>query len=150
MTNTQPIDDLRTEERNGLVDALARSAFETVAVLSRISAEYDLSLTQLRVLAILRDRRLRMAGLADYLGLEKSTMTGLVDRAEKRGLVERAPSETDRRAIEVYLSAAGLALADEVEVRVAAALSPVTDALTPTERRRLRALLEKTLTTPPH
>jgi DNA-binding MarR family transcriptional regulator len=26
-----------------------------------------------------------MAELADYLGLEKSTMSGLVDRAERRG-----------------------------------------------------------------
>src|SRR5262245_18594032 len=87
---------------NELVDALAQAAFVTMAVLNTLAAENDLSLTQLRVCGILRDRRLRMAGLAGYLGLEKSTMTGLVDRAEKRGLLARAPSPEDGRAIEVF------------------------------------------------
>ena len=73
----------------------------TMAVLSKVGADHDLSLTQLRVLAILRDRRLGMTALADYLGLEKSTMSGLVDRAEKRGLLERAPNGEDGRAVDV-------------------------------------------------
>ncbi len=133
---------------DGLVDALAQSAFATMAVLSRIGAEHDLSLTQFRVLAILRDRRLRMTELAAYLGLEKSTMTGLVDRAQKRGLVERAPSASDRRAVEVYLSTAGLELADRVTVQVASALAPMTERLGPAEQRRLQALLEQTLDAP--
>ena len=50
----------------------------------------------------------RMTGLADYLGLEKSTMTGLVDRAEKRGLLERGPNACDGRAVDVFLSPGGL------------------------------------------
>ena len=77
-------------EQDGLVDALARAGFATMAVLTRLSAEHDLSLTQLRVLAILRDRRVRMSTLADHLGLERSTLFGLVDRAERRNLLQRA------------------------------------------------------------
>jgi len=38
-------------------------------VLNRIGTEHDLSLTQLRVLGILRDRRVKMSELAGYLGL---------------------------------------------------------------------------------
>ena len=76
-------------EGEALVDALAHSAFVVMGALTRIGAEHELSLTQLRVLGILRDRTPRMAELADYLGLEKSTMSGLVDRAERRGLLER-------------------------------------------------------------
>src|SRR5262245_56114690 len=86
-------------ERDGLVDALEQVSFATMAVLTKVGADNDLSLTQLRVLAILRDRRLRMSALADYLGLEKSTMTGLVARAERRGLLARAPSPEDGRAM---------------------------------------------------
>lgn len=41
-----------------------------MAVLTKVAADNELSLTQLRVLAILRDRRLRMTALAGYLGLE--------------------------------------------------------------------------------
>jgi DNA-binding MarR family transcriptional regulator len=131
--------------QEGLVDALAQAAFATMAVLTRAAADDDLSLTQLRVLAILRDRRLRMTALADYLGLEKSTMTGLVDRAENRGLLQRAPSRDDGRAVEVFLSPAGAQLAEHVAARIARSLSPMTGQLAPAERRRLQTLLERML-----
>jgi len=128
-----------------LIDALVQASFMTMAVLSKVAAEHDLSLTQLRVFAILRDRRLRMAGLADYLGLEKSTMTGLVDRAEKRGLLERAPSPADRRAVDVFLSAAGIDLTERLYAEILRALSPMTGALSPAEQRRLHTLIERML-----
>ena len=130
-------------EQDGLTDALVQAAFRTMAVLNRVGAEHDLSLTQLRVLAILRDRRVRMTALADYLGLEKSTMTGLVDRAEKRGLLERAPSASDGRAVDVFLSPAGVELAERGAAEVRRALRPLTGELSPTEQRRLQALLER-------
>jgi DNA-binding MarR family transcriptional regulator len=127
---------------DGLVDALAQSAFTIMGVLTRVSAENDLSLSQLRVLAILRDRRLKMAELADYLGLEKSTMTGLVDRAEARGLLARAPHPGDGRAVDVFLTEVGEEFAAKVGRHVSDVLRPVTDALTPAEQRRLQSLLE--------
>jgi len=125
----------------GLVDALVQSSFVVIAALSSLAAAHDLSLTQLRVLAILRDRRLRMAGLAGYLGLERSTLSGLVDRAEKRGLLERAPSADDGRAIEVFLAPGGRELADRITVEAGAALAPLTAALAPGDRARLTGLL---------
>jgi MarR family transcriptional regulator, lower aerobic nicotinate degradation pathway regulator len=39
--------------------------------------------------------------------LDKSSITGLVDRAERRGLVLRVPSVTDRRSVLVRLTAGG-------------------------------------------
>ncbi len=128
-----------------LIDALARASFAVMAVLNRIGAEHDLSLTQLRVLAILRDRRARMTDLADYLGLDKSTITGLVDRAEKRGLLRRAPNADDGRAVDVLLSAEGVRLAEVGAAEIAMALSHMTARLTTTETRRLTALLEHVL-----
>ncbi|HEY0119682.1 MAG TPA: MarR family transcriptional regulator [Cellulomonas sp.] len=131
--------------RDDLVDALVRTAHATMAVLTRVGAENDLSMTQMRALAILRGRRLRMTALADYLGLEKSTMTGLVDRAERRGLVARAPSADDRRAVDVLLTPAGIELGEHVGPRVAAELSALTGRLTPDERTAVRELLERML-----
>ncbi|WP_022880676.1 MarR family winged helix-turn-helix transcriptional regulator [Gryllotalpicola ginsengisoli] len=128
-----------------LVDALARTSYAVMAVLSRVAAEHDLSLTQLRVFGILRDRRVTMSRLAEYLGLEKSTLTGLMARAEKRGLVERAANPDDRRAVDVYLSAAGLELAETVSGAVARELAALTAALSAGEQGRLRALLERML-----
>jgi DNA-binding MarR family transcriptional regulator len=129
-----------------LISALVRASFATTAVLSRIAAEHDLSLTQLRVLAILRDRRVRMSELADYLGLDKSTISGLVDRAEKRGLLQRAPNPADGRATDVFLTAEGIQLADVGEGEIARSLSPMTGKLSRAEARRLTALLEHVLT----
>jgi DNA-binding MarR family transcriptional regulator len=132
-------------EPEPLVDALVQSAFTTMAVLTRVSAEHDLSLTQLRVLGILRDRRLRMAGLAGFLGLEKSTMSGLVERAERRGLLERTPSADDRRAVDVALTTAGAELAERVHSEVTKALAPTLDSLASAEQARLAVLLRRML-----
>lgn len=137
-------------EQDGLVDALARSGFATMAVLTRLSAEHDLSLTQLRVLAILRDRRVRMSTLADHLGLERSTLSGLVDRAERRNLLQRAPNRTDGRAVDVLLTAEGARLARRLGAEVQRSLAPMTGSLTPAEQRRLRILLERLLDPQPY
>jgi DNA-binding MarR family transcriptional regulator len=128
-----------------LIDALVRTAFFTTAVLSRIAAEHDLSLTQLRVLAILRDRQGSMSDLATYLGLDKSSISGLIDRAEKRGLVQRSPNPLDGRGIDVALTAEGSQLAEQGAGLVAEALSPLIGTLSLHEARRLSALLERML-----
>jgi DNA-binding MarR family transcriptional regulator len=137
----------RDQAGDALVDALAQSGFAVMGVLTRIAAAHDLSLTQMRVFAILRDRRPRMAELADYLGLEKSTMSGLVDRAERRGLLERGRTADDGRAVHVSLTAAGVELATRVQAEVRLALTPATDRLDADSRATLTRLLEQMLGT---
>ncbi|RFA14594.1 MarR family transcriptional regulator [Subtercola boreus] len=136
------------DDQDALIDALAQTAFVVTAVLGRIGLEHDLSLTQLRMLGVLRDRRLRMSGLASFLGLEKSTLSGLVDRACARGLVERSADPDDRRAVIVALSARGAELAAEVFAEVSEQLLPLLAALGPAEQSRLRALLAGLLASP--
>ena len=121
------------------------TSFATMAVLNRIAAGHDLSLTQLRVLAILRDRRVKMSELTNFLGLDKSTVSGLVDRAEKRGLLQRAPNPHDGRGVDVFLAPSGMRLAERGVAEVAQSLSPMTSAITPSEGRRLATLLERML-----
>jgi len=128
-----------------LIDALVRTCFATMAVLNRVGAEHDLSLTQIRLLGILADRRAKMSELADILGLDKSTVSGLVDRAEKRGLVQRAANPADGRAVDVFLSAAGADLAARGRIEITRSLSPMTGALGAAEARRLTVLLEQIL-----
>jgi len=142
---SQPPGQARQVGPEGLVDVLVQAAFTTMAALNKLGAEYDMSLTQLRVLGILRGRRLRMTSLADHLGLEKSTMTGLVERAERRGLVERAPNADDGRAVDVFLSPAGMDLAGRLYARVVRSLSPMISELAPAEQRQLQALLDRML-----
>jgi DNA-binding MarR family transcriptional regulator len=133
---------------DALVDALVQTAFVIIARLTKLGAEHDLSLTQLRVYGILRDRRLRMAALADYLGLEKSTMTGLIDRAEKKGIVTRAPSAEDGRAIEVFLTEDGKELVERFYPKVVETLAPLTERLESRDQRSLQGLLRQMLDSP--
>jgi DNA-binding MarR family transcriptional regulator len=145
MTFTDPGAPSADTAQQELISALVRASFATTAVLSRVAAEHDLSLTQLRVLAILRGRRVRMSELADYLGLDKSTISGLVDRAEMRGLLQRVPNPADGRATDVFLTAEGVQLAELGEGKIARSLSPMTGKLTRAETLRLTALLEHVL-----
>jgi DNA-binding MarR family transcriptional regulator len=141
MTTTeagQPV----TTERQELIDAIATTAFRVMAVLSKLAAENDLSLTQLRMLGILRDRRLKISELAVGLGLDRTTVSGLVDRTDKRGLVQRSPHPLDGRSVQVTLSPKGAQAADHGAKEIALSLSSMTGALNRAERKRLTALLE--------
>ena len=91
----------------GLVDAMAQLSFVVQGVLGRLAAAHDMSIVQARLLGILRDRRPTLKELAGLLGLDKSSVTGLVDRAETRGLVRRNPSRLDGRSVQVIITHAG-------------------------------------------
>ncbi len=45
--------------------------------------------------------------LAEQVCLDASSLTGLLDRTEKAGLIERRPDPDDRRALRIYLTDAG-------------------------------------------
>jgi DNA-binding MarR family transcriptional regulator len=128
-----------------VMDALVQASFTVMALLSRAAAEHDLSLTQLRVLAILRDRAPTMAALAAHLGLERSSVSGLIDRAVKRGLVRRDVSSEDARAVRVSLTPDGQRLAGLLTEQIADLVAPMTRRLGPTDGKRLGRLLAKML-----
>ena len=92
------------------VDGLAQLSFVIMGMLERRAAEHDLSIAATRLLGVLRDREPTMNELARLLDLDKSSVTGLVDRAERRGLVARAPSPADRRSVHVRLTDDGRSL----------------------------------------
>jgi DNA-binding MarR family transcriptional regulator len=81
-----------------------------------------------------------MLDLARALGLEKSSVTGLVDRAARRGLVERVGASHDGRAVHVRLTAAGRELAEAGEARIAARIAELAAPLSPSERAALAGL----------
>ena len=122
------------------VDAVVQLSFAVQGLLGEIAAEHELSITQLRLLAILRDREPAMLDLARHLNLEKSSVTGLIDRAQRRGLVERATAPHDGRAIHVRLTADGRRLTEEIAGQANETLSRLLDALPARDRARLSTL----------
>jgi len=68
----------------------------------------SLTLPQMHTLEILGQHPpMRMKELAAKMGVTTGTLTVTVDRLEKRGLVTRAPNESDRRSVLVELTGPG-------------------------------------------
>ena len=128
-----------------LRDSLVQVSFAVIAVLSRVAAEHDLSLTQLRVLGILRDREPTMAELAMYLDLERSTVSGLIDRAVARGLVKKTTDAADGRSVRVSLTTDARRLEKRVIGQLGELMAPLTDRLNSVEQQRLSSLIMKAL-----
>jgi len=127
------------------VDGLAQLSFLVHGMLEHRAAEHDLSMIQTRLLGVLRDRRPTMNELAGLLGLDKSSVTGLVDRAERRGLVMRVPSVTDRRAVLVALTGDGRSLVSQAAASFEADISALLGRLPPRDQATLSRLISRLL-----
>ena len=70
--------------------------------------EREFSFSQTLILMmLLTQQNVKMNELARLLGLSRANATGLVDRLEARGLVERSHSTEDRRVVHVNLTRKG-------------------------------------------
>ena len=137
MTEDARLKRSRGSRAPNLLDNLVQLSFVVQAALDRVAAKHDLSLVQLRLLGILRTRQPAMLELAAFLNLDKSSVTGLVSRAEHRGLVERMTTPADRRAVHVTLTAAGRELAQRFVKQIEKELSGLVENLSAFDRQRL-------------
>ena len=127
--------------RRELVDGLVQLSFAVQAVLSEVATAQNLSVPQLRLLGVLRDRRPGMLELANRFGVDKSSMTGLVDRAERRGLVRRQPGEHDKRSVQVSITSMGSNLVNDVEATIYRRVSSLLERLSTKDQATLEALV---------
>src|SRR3954470_18615849 len=110
-----------------------------------LAAEYDLSPPQLGALKALDpDHPVAMSELAAILGCDNSNVTGIVDRLEYRGLVERRPAEHDRRVKLLALTDEGRELRDSLGERLHAPPEELA-ALSAEDQRTLRDILARAL-----
>ncbi len=104
----------------------------------------DLTPRQFAVLAKLKDEgTLSQNHLGRLVAMDAATTKGVVERLARKGLIATAPSPTDRRRVEISLTGEGgrflaeaIPIAAEISARTARNLSP-------RERERLLALLDK-------
>jgi DNA-binding MarR family transcriptional regulator len=105
--------------------------------------ELGLTMTQLHVLFVLRGEDGASAGaLADRLKVTPSTLTRIVDRLVRQGLVRREADEDDRRLVRHHLSASGARTVEEMERRGRARTNEVMDHLSARQLERLVLALE--------
>jgi DNA-binding MarR family transcriptional regulator len=85
-----------------------------------------------------------MKELAGELWCDASNVTGIIDRLEDRGFVQRQPSEHDRRVKCVVLTAAGKRLCRKIEDRFNDS-PPAIAALSDADQQTLREILARAL-----
>ncbi|MFD1544934.1 MarR family winged helix-turn-helix transcriptional regulator [Nonomuraea guangzhouensis] len=130
----------------GTVAALVRSTFLVNAVYAESAREYGLTQQQGQLLCVLMAQPYGMSELGAVLGLAKSSLTGLVDRTERNGLVQRKPDPQDSRAVRVALTRQGAKLADEFYAETCRRVEQLTAGFAPAELDTLAALLGRVVT----
>jgi DNA-binding MarR family transcriptional regulator len=124
-----------------LADDLDRRLTALWHVLGR-RRKRELSRTAASVLATLRDTGpRRITELAEREAVAQPTITTLVTRLERDGLVRRAADPDDARAVLVHVTGEGLARLDAMRAARGALLDARLAALTPDERDLLAAAL---------
>jgi DNA-binding MarR family transcriptional regulator len=98
-----------------------------------------LTLTQISALRQLRSGPQTLGRLGELAGLSAASISRLVDRLERRGLVSRRRDGEDRRVVEVHLESEGERVLGETTVFKGSDLHHAVEAMTAEELRRLTA-----------
>ncbi len=111
MPSRTPSDEARYDLENSIGYLLNRAAHLIAARFSDDLKPHEVSLQAWRIMAALSalsDQS--MSELADHTGAELSYLSRAVAALEERGLVERTPSQLDKRTIHLSLTDVGTAL----------------------------------------
>ena len=81
--------------------------------------------------------------ISETFSIPSGSITYVVDKLEKKGLVERQPNPNDRRASNVVITEEGRALFDEIFPKHVATISENVSFITNEEKEQLITLLKK-------
>jgi DNA-binding MarR family transcriptional regulator len=127
------------------IDLVASSMLGRASRLTRLllrAGDRDLSRTEAGLLATLLDGPRRITDLAESEALAQPTVTQLVDRLERRGLVTRARSADDGRVVLVSASVAGREQLAAVRAQTRALMRSAVEQLSDDELTQLVAASE--------
>lgn len=126
---------MTTDETKAAIVADLRASFgELKCIGSERLVRLGISMSQLHVMHLLeRHGELAMSRLADMLDVSFSAATGLVDRIEERGFVERIRVPEDRRVVLVRITPAGRQMLEDVEIVRTEIIQHVLDQLDPSQ-----------------
>jgi DNA-binding MarR family transcriptional regulator len=132
-------------QRAAAADALLRLMPPLSQHLTAVAAEHGLTVVQALALDRLpADAPTPMSELARLMRCDTSNLTGIVDRLEDRGLIERVTPRTDRRVRAVQLTDAGRELRASVS-RAVREGNPLLAGLSAQECDALTTLLDRVL-----
>ena len=136
----RPADDRAAADELPLVAAWQQATHRLLEALDSELADLRLSAAEINALACFAGRPARtVRELVTATAQRPSTLTGVLDRLERRGLIERAANPADRRSIRVRLTPAG----GRHYARVADAFEAVEQRLPERDVRRVLARIHE-------
>ncbi|MGV9666035.1 MarR family transcriptional regulator [Nocardia niigatensis] len=110
------------------------------------AASENLTAIQGKTLTVLRRGPVAMRALAEIMACDASNVTGIIDRLEKRGLVRREASASDRRVTNLIITTEGERITDAIRAKMHATRDGL-NRLSDEEQNHLCALLERVFIT---
>jgi len=95
--------------------------------------------------AIHHDKKTTPAVIAAFLGVDGAAISRLLDRTEKDGLIQRTPSATDRRSIDVTLTREGIRAVQKGRADSEATNRKFTECLTAAEVEQFQSTIQTML-----
>lgn len=136
-----------TGERLDAAEQLIQLSRVVQDIHARTAHRHGLPPVQAKLLCVLASGPRGMAELAQCFGVEKAALTGLVDRAERRGFVSRSPVAGDRRALRVTLTSSGRQAAAAFHADASAELNRLLSPLAPNDREDFQTALAEIIAT---
>jgi DNA-binding MarR family transcriptional regulator len=134
--------DASAAAKAGIIADLRATMGELKCLGSERLVRLGISMSQLHVMHLLdRHGDIPMSRLAELVDVSFSNATGLIDRLEERGYVERIRVPNDRRVVLVRITAAGRGVLNEVESGRDGIFDRILDELDPAQLSRLAAAL---------
>jgi len=114
---TAPLSHDEKPEVDAIVETIIYLYTESRRLTKGLASQFGLTGPQLTVIKLLESfDNLSLSSLSERIRAQNSTVTGIIDRMEREGLVRRERSTSDRRVVHIRLSDKGLKLARQIEV----------------------------------
>ncbi|WP_232828909.1 MarR family winged helix-turn-helix transcriptional regulator [Kribbella monticola] len=136
----------KTARDTELVGSLVTLMHVLQDLYAETSRPLGLTPQQAHLICVLLDGPLGMTELSRIMSIERSSLTSMVDRLERRSLVARSAHPTDRRACQIALTDEGRTLAHQAHDAYAGRVEALTTDLTPSHRSHVLAALNRIVT----
>jgi DNA-binding MarR family transcriptional regulator len=141
---TPPVSPELKSDVDQVLEAIIYLYTESRRITKELAKRADLTGPQLTVVKLLEQvGDLSLSELSDKIRAQNSTVTGIIDRMEREGLVTRERSKEDRRVVHIRLTPKGRALAGEIPVEPMEIFKGALQSLSAQEMRDLMRIMTK-------
>jgi DNA-binding MarR family transcriptional regulator len=131
-------------EVDSILEATVYLYTESRRITKEVARRVELTGPQLTVLKVLEGvGDLSLSELSERIRAQNSTVTGIIDRMEREGLVVRARSTEDRRVVNIRLTDKGAKIAREIAVEPMEVFRSALESLSAAEMQELLRILTK-------